>query len=237
MKKQDYLLGTAVLALASFAQSASAATVTYYANGSDTDTSSYVTGSGYGYYPVSQTGYYPVTQTYSYWVSTGFGGGYYETGTYTYYQSYTYTYNQYYSWDAINKEVSIDYTLGSDWTINSAKFWVKAADDSSSDASETAQITKIENNSGIFGETVISGDGWYFGLDIMDYLLSPYTNPFTATISALPFSDFIYKNAKIEIDYTVNPPSQVPVPAAVWLFGSGLVGLLGFNRKRAQSAA
>jgi hypothetical protein len=31
--------------------------------------------------------------------------------------------------------------------------------------------------------------------------------------------------------------SQVPVPAAVWLFGSGLMGLLGFNRKRAQSAA
>lgn len=31
--------------------------------------------------------------------------------------------------------------------------------------------------------------------------------------------------------------SAVPVPAAVWLFGSGLMGLLGFNRKRAQSAA
>lgn len=27
----------------------------------------------------------------------------------------------------------------------------------------------------------------------------------------------------------------VPVPATVWLFGSGLVGLLGFNRKRSQS--
>lgn len=31
--------------------------------------------------------------------------------------------------------------------------------------------------------------------------------------------------------------SQVPVPAAVWLFGSGLVGLMGFKRKRDQSAA
>ena len=31
--------------------------------------------------------------------------------------------------------------------------------------------------------------------------------------------------------------SSVPVPAAVWLFGSGLVGLLGFNRKRSQSLA
>lgn len=35
-------------------------------------------------------------------------------------------------------------------------------------------------------------------------------------------------------NFTVNNAnvSAVPVPAAVWLFGSGLVGLLGFNRKR-----
>ena len=29
--------------------------------------------------------------------------------------------------------------------------------------------------------------------------------------------------------YTLNP---VPVPAAVWLFGTALVGLLGFGRRR-----
>lgn len=29
-------------------------------------------------------------------------------------------------------------------------------------------------------------------------------------------------------------PNPVPVPAAVWLFGSGLVGLLGFNRKHSK---
>lgn len=27
-------------------------------------------------------------------------------------------------------------------------------------------------------------------------------------------------------------PSGVPVPAAVWLFGSGMIGLLGFGRKK-----
>jgi hypothetical protein len=31
--------------------------------------------------------------------------------------------------------------------------------------------------------------------------------------------------------------NAVPVPAAVWLFGSGLMGLMGFNRKRARSLA
>jgi hypothetical protein len=34
-----------------------------------------------------------------------------------------------------------------------------------------------------------------------------------------------------------NTPSAVPVPAAVWLFGTGLAGLMGFNRKRTQSLA
>ncbi len=38
-------------------------------------------------------------------------------------------------------------------------------------------------------------------------------------------------------NFSVSQVSQVPVPAAVWLFGSGLMGLLGFNRKRAQPLA
>ena len=28
------------------------------------------------------------------------------------------------------------------------------------------------------------------------------------------------------------PPSEVPVPASVWLFGSGLLGLVGIARRR-----
>lgn len=34
---------------------------------------------------------------------------------------------------------------------------------------------------------------------------------------------------------TVVPPSDVPVPAAVWLFGSGLMGLVGVARRRRSS--
>jgi len=34
---------------------------------------------------------------------------------------------------------------------------------------------------------------------------------------------------------TVVPPSDVPVPAAVWLFGSGLMGLVGIARRRRTS--
>jgi len=34
------------------------------------------------------------------------------------------------------------------------------------------------------------------------------------------------------IDYITVTPSAVPVPAAVWLFGSGLIGLAGFARRK-----
>lgn len=33
------------------------------------------------------------------------------------------------------------------------------------------------------------------------------------------------------VEYTLSA-SEVPVPATVWLFGSALVGLLGFKRKK-----
>ena len=36
--------------------------------------------------------------------------------------------------------------------------------------------------------------------------------------------------------YGYNIISAVPIPAAVWLFGSGLLGLLGFSRMKATEA-
>lgn len=36
---------------------------------------------------------------------------------------------------------------------------------------------------------------------------------------------------------TISTPAAVPVPAAVWLFGSGLMGLVGFGRRQAKTLA
>ncbi|MDH5571483.1 MAG: VPLPA-CTERM sorting domain-containing protein [Gammaproteobacteria bacterium] len=46
-----------------------------------------------------------------------------------------------------------------------------------------------------------------------------------------PFEGF---NANFDITSltVVTPPDPVPVPAAVWLFGSGLIGLVGFARRK-----
>jgi hypothetical protein len=38
-------------------------------------------------------------------------------------------------------------------------------------------------------------------------------------------------NGLLGLDNNFQAPNAVPIPAAIWLFGSGLVGLLGFSRK------
>ena len=45
-------------------------------------------------------------------------------------------------------------------------------------------------------------------------------------------ADFFQTNIDSFIVDTVVAPSAVPVPAAVWLFGSGLLGLIGMARRQ-----
>jgi hypothetical protein len=44
--------------------------------------------------------------------------------------------------------------------------------------------------------------------------------------------NFNIANGVAQLGYS-SAPSQVPVPAAVWMFGTGLLGLLGMNRRKA----
>jgi len=70
----------------------------------------------------------------------------------------------------------------------------------------------------------ISGTFWGFVSDIAftDVLLTAGTQSGIA-------ETFTMDN----LVYSSSPTSAVPVPAAVWLFGSGLLGLLGVRRKKA----
>ena len=42
-------------------------------------------------------------------------------------------------------------------------------------------------------------------------------------------------NGTLSVGSTTPPPPPVPLPAAVWLFGSGLLGLFGVGRRRAAA--
>ncbi len=81
------------------------------------------------------------------------------------------------------------------------------------------------------------------------YIFTPYSTFTTSVISrslligngsnpisdgSSPFSlDFINNDQFVYADWQV---SAVPVPAAIWLFGSALIGLIGFGKRKSVTA-
>lgn len=63
-----------------------------------------------------------------------------------------------------------------------------------------------------------------FGLQDKYEILIPYK---MINGETKPYQDLIVK--------APTPPTPTPIPAAAWIFGSGIVGLLGLRRKRTQA--
>jgi hypothetical protein len=66
----------------------------------------------------------------------------------------------------------------------------------------------------------------------------------TATFDGIPHTSvqttqysngFFFLNSNGDLTYNVTSQAPVPLPAAVWLFGSGLLGLAGIGRRRAAA--
>ena len=68
----------------------------------------------------------------------------------------------------------------------------------------------------------------YFGMPLVDYQ-GGLNISFNTTVSPLSVGD-AFTSATVFSGNIVNSP--VPVPAAVWLFGSGLLGLVGVARRK-----
>ena len=75
----------------------------------------------------------------------------------------------------------------------------------------------------------------------LDFVAIPPPGTTDVIVSASPFGDWqdligqpvivdTFNNARVNV-------SAVPVPAAVWLFGSGLIGLVGIARRRTTTIA
>jgi hypothetical protein len=149
------------------------------------------------------------------------------------------------------KSISIDYKIESNWTINSAQLWLRAVDDFKSghcsgddcrdvrnggknrggkDGMEKAKISKIEGQKGHWASMEIDDYTWYNLMDVKTYLLADTDNVFSAVLKASRGADFWFKNAKLVIDYDIK---AVPLPSAIWLFGSVLLGMTGLKRKSA----
>jgi hypothetical protein len=139
--------------------------------------------------------------------------------------------------------ISIDYPVMSSWTNISAKLWLKGVDDghcigqtcvynndfSGHDSAEKALIINIEGLKDDFASKEINTLKWYdLKLDVTAFLLHDINHTFNAILQVSEHADFWFLNAKLVVDYDLKP---VPVPAAIWLFGSALLGLTGLKRK------
>ncbi len=80
-------------------------------------------------------------------------------------------------------------------------------------------------------------EGVAFGQDITDNGVLFHTLYVANDNDFVPASSgtnqfYVFAVADTALTYQAQQISAVPVPAAVWLFGTGLMGLLGFTRKR-----
>jgi hypothetical protein len=134
-----------------------------------------------------------------------------------------------YSYDA-----AVAATTGFSWNNNAAKVIILITDEGSPQSGESNTETgvgAIMNNGGFllnvialeryrdrWDEAAYSTSSGYLGFFDLDYLRTDaagFTEDFT----------------EAKVTEIINTP-QVPIPAAVWLFGSALMGLLGFARKK-----
>lgn len=108
------------------------------------------------------------------------------------------------------------------------------------DITGTGNISNVGGGDAELGN--IFGSGWrQFGGDIYGESSSSvlgFSFDFTADAGSLLSISGTYTNsdfidaAILSSNLATVSVSAVPVPAAVWLFGSGLIGLIGFARRK-----
>ena len=109
-------------------------------------------------------------------------------------------------------------------------FWGNPAADIDMGAGVASQDPRSVDSGGFFqvGNTAnltctdanVCGDGAGYVLD------------YTAVVPSGGFAGVAYT---LHLEGTISEGSAVPVPAAVWLFGSGLLGLVGVARRKAHA--
>jgi len=97
----------------------------------------------------------------------------------------------------------------------------------------------VTNYVEIIGDLISDGTGGTFSAyDINGVLLGSDSqtdvsgNTFVLAFEGIHSVRFTGSGTIALDDLTFNPVTAIPVPAAVWLFGSGLIGLIGVTRRK-----
>ncbi|WP_445371610.1 VPLPA-CTERM sorting domain-containing protein [Methylomonas sp. HW2-6] len=159
--------------------------------------------------------------------------------------------------DTSNNNYTLNFSYQLDATgITSAflKVWLRddstSADDSATngtlkDKHEYAGITSINGSSLSPNWKEVDGYKQYINLDVRNFLSSTGLSTLTAVLDVKDSGskDYYFKAAELYVQYCLNNGSggndsvaSVPVPAAAWLMASGLLGLLGFNKRKTGAA-
>jgi len=84
-----------------------------------------------------------------------------------------------------------------------------------------------------FGADVTAGKGYYFGFKRGEGSFSFEAKPGEYDINIWAKADYETRMGEFNVRIAKWDMAPVPVPAAAWLFSSGLLGLIGLSRRKA----
>jgi len=83
-----------------------------------------------------------------------------------------------------------------------------------------------------YGLDIFVASDWFNGIDSLPASI-PQFSDLAGVFGWVESYDLTGVTGGLGVEYSsLNTTSVVPVPAAVWLFGSGLIGLVGFARRK-----
>ena len=104
----------------------------------------------------------------------------------------------------------------------------------------TVAALNAPSSSGTWGNGQVSGAAVGTAVSFYNIIGNVFTSAADGLAShaaaTTTYNGFWYLGTDGSLSYNIASASPVPLPAAVWLFGSGLLGLFGVGRRRAVAA-
>ncbi len=126
--------------------------------------------------------------------------------------------------------------FGTDWSININETYNGATGEGAASLSSTVSANQVGMN---FDLIWSNGESYNNLTQVWDVILTDFNATATLSPVALDFSgtpgSALSGGSFDGMSLSMEFVSTVPVPAAVWLFGSGLIGLIGVARKRRRT--